>query len=252
MTISSFPEEKSLRNSRRLEKRNRCSEVQICRHKTYSQRNQRSSMMLKCPLKVMIQNKQWRREKQMTRVAEQRPQWLYHRIWIRPPKQLTVSTKCNKALSFPLKTTKCGPLEPELLARSETSASRRGTEIPREQWAQTAASLLQRVTPKPHPRRTPTTSLGLKETNFPLKTARRCHRQSTPHRAMRAPCLGKPRSHRSPTQQHPRTLAFCLRTGITASWRAWLYLLRAPCMGLCLGCCCRCFWGCGALRLSVE
>ncbi|RNC47977.1 trans-sialidase [Trypanosoma cruzi] len=97
-----------------------------------------------------------------------------------------------------------------------------GAAIPREQWAQTAASLLQGLTPNRHPRRTPTTSLGLTEPNFLLKTVRRCHRRSTPHRVTQTQRLGKPRSHRSPTPHRSRTLKFCLRTGSSASCCPWV------------------------------
>ncbi|PWV06031.1 putative trans-sialidase, Group VIII [Trypanosoma cruzi] len=39
-------------------------------------------------------------------------------------------------------------------------------------------------------------------------------RTLAPHRVMQAPSLGKPRSHRSPTQHRSRTMAFCLSTSI--------------------------------------
>ncbi|RNC51863.1 complement regulatory protein [Trypanosoma cruzi] len=90
------------------------------------------------------------------------------------------------------------------------------------------------------------------QTQQPLTAMITCRVALRPHRLLRAQRLGNPRSHRSSTQQYPRTMSFCLSTGSSAIWRPWLYLLTAPCMCVCLGCCCCCFWGCGALRLSAE
>ncbi|EKF29597.1 trans-sialidase, putative, partial [Trypanosoma cruzi marinkellei] len=87
--------------------------VQRCSHTTHTQRNQEKSLVLKVPPKVMVHNRERRRMKRMTGVADQRLQWLYHRIWTRPLYQPTASTKCNKARSLPVKMKTCGPLEPE-------------------------------------------------------------------------------------------------------------------------------------------
>ncbi|RNC52369.1 complement regulatory protein [Trypanosoma cruzi] len=78
-----------------------------------------------------------------------------------------------------------------------------------------------------------------------------CRVAVMPHRIICAQRLGNQRSHRSTTQHHLCATVF-VSTGISRICWPWLKLVKSPCMGVCLGCCCFCFWGCGALWHSAE